>query len=153
MFWSLLVPVIVALIGTSALIITTYIPSKSKTIYKIPEKDQLEINKLSAQIKALEEKYFMTDDPVEKAKLDAELHVLAKAEADIMSKYNSNYEPRWPIIIKPGLPSTAISFPILGFIILYIIARLIVRRILKEKYNVTAETGEIEPTISIKPKN
>jgi uncharacterized membrane protein len=96
--WSLIiVPLIVCLITSLTAIIVAYISQEEPEVeYKISEEDQLMVNRLSAQIKVLSERYFQTQDPIEKERLNAELLVLAEAEAKIMRKYNPGYILRWP---------------------------------------------------------
>ena len=99
--WTLLIPLITCFIGSFVTLGITYLSNRSKIEYKIEGNDQLEANKLAAQINLLCRKFFQTNDQDERERLNAELNVLAQAEATIMRKYNPNYRPRWPILIEP----------------------------------------------------
>jgi hypothetical protein len=93
---AVVIPLIVAVLGSLTVIGVAYL-NQPKTEYKMSQDDQLEVNKLSAQINLLSEKYFEAKDQTEKERLDTELRVLAETEAAIMRKYNQNYLPRWPL--------------------------------------------------------
>ncbi len=97
--WTLLITLIVAVVGSLTAICIAYV-NRPNAEYIMSHDDQLEVNKLSAQINLLLERYFATQDQTEKNKLDAELRVLAETEATIMRKYNPNYQPRWPLVLK-----------------------------------------------------
>jgi hypothetical protein len=99
--WTLLIPLITCFIGSFTTLGVTYLSNRSKIEYKIEENDQLEANKLSAQINHLCRKFFQTNNQDEKERFNVELSVLAEAEATVMRKYNPNYRPRWPILIEP----------------------------------------------------
>lgn len=95
-FWTIAVTLIVAVIGSLTAIGVAYL-NKPKTEYIMSPDDQLEVNKLSAQINLLSNRYFAAQGQTEREKLDAELRVLAESEATIMRRYNPNYRPRWPL--------------------------------------------------------
>jgi hypothetical protein len=99
--WTLLIPLITCFIGSFVTLGITYLSNRSKIEYKIEENDQLEANKLAAQINLLCRKFFQTNNQDERERLNAELNVLAQEEATVMRKYNPNYRPRWPILIEP----------------------------------------------------
>jgi hypothetical protein len=102
--WSAIIsPILVALIGALTTISVAYISSISRkqtqsaeVQYRITEKDSLDIEILSAQIDTLRKRYYITDDPIERDKLNVELTVIAQKEADIYRKYFLGYTPRWP---------------------------------------------------------
>lgn len=99
--WTLIIPLITCSIGSLVTLGIAYLSNRSKIEYKIEEDDQLEANKLAAQINHLCRKFFQTNNQDEKERLNAELNVLAQAEATVMRKYNPNYRPRWPILTEP----------------------------------------------------
>lgn len=88
--------------SVTTLAVAGYLSSPSKVENRILLEDRIEVNKLSAQINILADKYYKANESVEKQKLDAELRALAQEEAAIMRKYNPNYVPRWPPTVLLG---------------------------------------------------
>lgn len=133
--WSMLIPLIICVISSLTTGVVAYFSGTSRVEYKIPEKDQVEINRLAAQIKLLGERYYQAQDSLEKEKLDAELNVLAEAEANIMRKYIPNYQKRWPIIIvNYEIRSPFFIFLIIVSLILFGILRTLAVWILRARY-------------------
>lgn len=95
--WNVLIPLIIGVITSITTIASVYFSTKSKVEYKIPENEQIEVNRLAAQIKVLSNQYYKTNSPAEKESLAAQLQILAEAEASFMRKYNPNYQSRWPV--------------------------------------------------------
>jgi hypothetical protein len=137
-FWTIAVTLIVAVIGSLTAIGVAYL-NRPKTEYIMSPDDQLEVNKLSAQINLLSRRYFAAQDRTEQEKLGSELRVLAETEATIMRRYNPNYRPRWPL---PGPEDQFKSRPLMPYIGLTALLMMMVgisahyalRRILNNKY-------------------
>ncbi len=130
--WKTVIPLIVALISSLTLVSIALL-NKPKTEYKMSPDDQLEVNRLSALINLLSEKYFEAKDQNEEERLDAELRVLAETEATIMRKYNPNYRSRWPLArwqSRIGLSAILISLALVavGISAYYALKRMRERR-------------------------
>ncbi len=97
--WTIVITLIVSVIGSLTAITLAYL-NRPNTEYIMAHDDQLEVNKLSAQISLLSARYFAAQDQTEKERLNAELDMIAKTEAAIMRKYNPNYQPRWPLVSR-----------------------------------------------------
>ena len=135
--WTIVVTLIVAVIGSLTAIGVAYL-NKPKTEYIMSPDDQLEVNKLSAQINLLAARYFAAPDQTERDKLDAELRVLAETEATIMRRYNPNYQPRWPLRVavlqwRPGVTLYAALSALLIMTVI-ISAHYALSHILNKKY-------------------
>lgn len=101
--WTVLVPLIVALISSLTTIWVTFHSTyrnmaESKIGGMIPAEDLKASKKLTAEIMSLMADYYQAKDPIEKEKLNTKLLELANAEAIIMRRHIEDYQPLWPKI-------------------------------------------------------
>jgi hypothetical protein len=155
---SIVVPLLICLISSIfAPLATGFVNG----LGRIPQDDLDRYNALSAQISDLSGRYYATTDPEERLLLDDILRRFADDEAEIMRKYNPAYLPRWPVEktavpmgaptisgvepaldpeSSPGLLGTIGPVPIVGFVVLFVVAffasRPLLRRYLRSKYSV-----------------
>ncbi len=90
---KIFVPVILALIAIIVPLVTVFHNNPEKGLTS-EDKDQF--NTYSAQVSNLSDLFYKTNDEIELNKVDAELSVVAKAQAQIMQKYNLDFQAPWP---------------------------------------------------------
>jgi len=135
--WGLWFPLIGVFVSVAFSVLVAFI-DKPKVEYSIPKEDQIIINKLAHQINELIKQYISTSDRKKKDKINIELSGLAKEEEIMMSKYNPNYQSRWPsktMIAFIEKPKHELITGFTAFIMLISLHYLAINRI-KDKYEV-----------------
>ena len=94
--WSLVVPLIVAILGSVTSFIVAYRSPQANVEHLMLEADRVAVNELADQIRSLIRVYIKTSESKEKEELEKRLVSLSGKETAIMMKYNPNYRPRWP---------------------------------------------------------
>jgi superfamily II RNA helicase len=150
---SIVVPLVVAIIGSATSIAAAYISHppapKPEIHYSLSVQDQKDLNELRSQFKQAERELSNTSTPAVKDELDRRLRGIALQEAKIMQKYDPEFQPRYPLPVAPVMVESAFILPptflvplVLVFVVLsYFWARGTARSFLRRNY-------EIEPTAS-----
>ena len=149
--WGLIIPLIVALLGSFTAIYVAYFSAKSKIEYKVSQSDQLIVSTLSKEMQAIIEKYRWTQDVNERRRLELEFSTLSESEANLLRKYIPDYLPRPPLshqgdghnylldppalIIKLSLRSYIFRLTVINFAIVLLLFFL-VKFYLDNKYEV-----------------
>src|SRR5882724_8589060 len=93
--WSIIVPLITCVFTLLTTIGVAYF-NRPRVEYRLDSIDRLNLEVISRQMTSLDESYHQTTDPVQKKRIDNELHDLAEQETRIVRKYYPNVSLRFP---------------------------------------------------------
>lgn len=136
--WSLVIPIVVALIASATTIAVQLLsaPSASKEIhYRLSPEDQIELNRVRKQYNELIKQY--KEQQLGEA-VYKKLVVLANEEAKIMQQYDPDFRPRFPSIITGAY---SLYYLIILFIALitfgaYLVSRKACPYLLYKRYDI-----------------
>ena len=152
---SVLIPLVVAVVTAATTLGTAYISRpatpKPEIHYSLSVEDRKELDRLRSEFKQAERELPTASTPEVKDALDRRLRRVALDEAEIMRKYDPEFEPRYP---PPAIPAgnfmiSSFDFrhalALLAFVGSYFLARLVVRPlarwVLRRHYQIQSEAS------------
>src|SRR5438034_837490 len=97
---SLVVPLVVAVIGSVASITAAYVshpaPPNPEIRYSLSLQDRKDLDRLRSEFNQAERELSKASTPEVKDALDRRLRRIALDEAEIMRKYDPEFQPRYP---------------------------------------------------------